>query len=251
MSVLLNYFEKAYYINLDEDVKKRQYFEEEIQKTSIKKICKRFDAVIGKYLDIRLIPDAIITQNAKKEILEKKQRVYGISLTYGSLACALSHYFIYQHCAKAKKPYLIFEDDAILHANFDQNLTGILNSISNDYDIVYLGYNEIPGFGKDKISEFISKPKGLITGLYGYILSNRGAQKLLDNIFPLNKQIDSSISDNIGKFTMYCSTTKIVDVRIDFGSKTQQKASCNNIHSHSEDHEDNQTPKRTWDKLFS
>lgn len=251
MSILLSYFEKACYINLDEDVKKRKYFEEEIKKTSISKICKRFDAVIGKYLDIRLIPDSIITSNAKKEILEKKQRVYGISLTYGSLACALSHYFIYQQCASAQKPYLIFEDDAILQSNFDQQLTGILNSISDDYDILYLGYNEIPGFGKDKISEFISKPKGLITGLYGYILSNRGAQKLLDNIFPLNKQIDSSISDNIGKFTMYCSTNKLVDVRIDFGSKTQQKASCSNIHSHSEEYEDNQAPKRTWDKLFS
>lgn len=248
MSILLNYFEKIYYINLDEDIKKKQYFEEEIKKSSINKICKRFDAVIGKYLDIRLIPDAIITEGAKKDILEKKQKIYGISLTYGSLACALSHYFIYKECANANKPYLIFEDDAILDSNFDTHLVGILNSIPQDYDIVYLGYNEIPGFGKDKISEYISKPKGLITGLYGYILSNAGAKKLVDTIFPLNKQIDSSISDNLGKFTMYCSSSRIVGVRVDFGSKTQQKASCNNIHTH----ESNSTKTKTnWDKLFA
>lgn len=248
MSNLLNYFDKAYYINLDEDVKKKQYFEEEIKKSYVHRICKRFDAVIGKYLDIRLIPDTIITQHAKNEVLEKKQKVYGISLTYGSLACALSHYFIYKECAVATKPYLIFEDDAILDREFDHHLSGILKAIPDDYDILYLGYNEIPGFGKDKISEFISKPKGLITGLYGYILSNSGAKKLLGTIFPLNKQIDSSISDNIGKFTTYCSTQRIVGVRVDFGSKTQQKASCSNIHTY--DSYDGKT-KTSWDKLFA
>lgn len=246
---LNSFFEKIYFINLDEDTNKRIYFENEIKKSSISKKCTKYTAVIGKYLDIRLIPDSIITESAKLDVMQKKQRVYGISLTYGSLACALSHYFIYQECRKSQKPFLVFEDDIIIDHDFDLNLTNVLLQIQNkDYDIVYLGYNEIPGFVKTKVDDVISKPKGLITGLYGYIVSPKGAQKLIDSIFPLNKQIDSSISDNSELFTFYCSTKNIVRVKTDFGSKTQMNASCVNEYKH--------LPlvlsniKDNWEKLF-
>jgi hypothetical protein len=243
---LPSYFHKVSYINLEEDVQKKQYFEKEIQKSKfLSEHCHRYDAVMGKYLDIRLIPESIITTKAKNDIIEKKQRTYGISLTYGSLACALSHHLIYQECKSQNKPYCIFEDDIIIDNNFDNNLIAILEETKNNqtYDIIYLGYNEIPGFQKKIINNVISEPRGLITGLYGYIISNRGAQKLLDNIFPLYKQIDSCISDHRDKFDLLCATHKFVNVRTDFGSKTQLDASCKNIHS-------GIGPYSDWYKLF-
>lgn len=246
---ILNYFEKVYFINLDEDTNKRIYFEKEIKKSSLSTKCTKYTAVIGKYLDIRLIPSTIISESAKNDVLLKKQKTYGISLTYGSLACALSHYFIYQECSKSKKPYLIFEDDIIIDNTFDDNLANIISNIKDkNYDIVYLGYNEIPGFAKNDINNVISKPRGLITGLYGYIISPKGSQKLIESIFPLNKQIDSSISDNSELFDLYCSKKNLVRVRTDFGSKTQMTASCNNEYKHSQillkDNID------SWEKLF-
>jgi GR25 family glycosyltransferase involved in LPS biosynthesis len=245
---ITEYFDKIYYINLDEDSIKKEYFEKEIQKSTISTHCERYAAVIGKYLDIRLIPDNIITKQAKNDILLRKQKIYGISLTYGSLACALSHYFIYNDCAESSKPYLIFEDDIILDSNFDHYLYNIILSIKDkDYDILYLGYNEIPGFHKDNISEFLAKPSGLITGMYAYIVSPQGAKKLLNTIFPLNKQIDSSISDNGNSFNKLCSAKKIANVRVDFGSKTQQADSCINANNF-----DTQKIKKVdeWNKLF-
>jgi glycosyl transferase family 25 len=231
---LSDYFDKIYFINLDEDTNKRIYFEKEISKSTLAKKCKKYTAVIGKYLDIRLVPSEIITESAKQDVIQRKQKVYGISLTYGSLACALSHYFIYKECSGANKPYLIFEDDIIIDNKFDSDLSQVINHITDkDYDIVYLGYNEIGGFAKTKINDVLSEPRGLITGLYGYIVSPSGAEKLLKSVFPLNKQIDSSISDNSELFSLYCSTKNIVRVKTDFGSKTQMSASCANEYNHS------------------
>jgi hypothetical protein len=50
---------------------------------------------------------------------------------------------------------------------------------------------------------------------------------------------------------MYCSSKNIVGVRTDFGSKTQQKASCNNIYDHESIGNLDSKPKTSWDKLFS
>jgi GR25 family glycosyltransferase involved in LPS biosynthesis len=221
---IYQYFSKIYYINLNNDKNKKKYFESEIIKSELlTKQCKRYEAVFGENLDIRIIPNHIISTAAKKQIQSKTQKQYGISLTYGSAACALSHYLIYEECSADNKPYMIFEDDIIIQQSFDNNLNSLLNlflseNLNDSYDIIYLGYNEIP----------ISKPRGLITGLYGYILSNKGAKKILDNVFPLQQQIDSSISNNIEKFNLFCSSDKIVGVRTDFGSRTQSQASCKN-----------------------
>lgn len=244
---IIDYFDKICYINLDEDVNKKEYFQQEIKKSILHPVCERYTAVIGKYLDIRLVPDSIITENAKNDIILKKQKIYGISLTYGSLACALSHYFLYRDCSVSKKPYLIFEDDIIINRAFDSSLFNIINSLQQmNYDLMYLGYNNIPGFTKQDISEFIAKPSGLITGMYAYIVTPQGAQKLLNTIFPLNKQIDSSISDNGDRFEKLCSTNPIVQVRVDFGSKTQMDNSCVNNYSF-----DSPVEKiDTWNKLF-
>lgn len=246
---IIDYFDKVYYINLDEDQIKKEYFTTEIKKSLVHTACQRYTAVVGKYLDIRLIPDNIITQQAKNDVVLKKQKIYGVSLTYGSLACALSHYFLYKDCSQSKKPYLIFEDDVIINDNFDTYLANIISNIRTiDYDLMYLGYNEIPGFNKIGISDYIAQPTGLITGMYAYIVTPKGAQKLLDTIFPLNKQIDSSISDNGDKFIKLCANKKIASVRVDFGSKTQLDTSCNNEYTF-----DVPIQRKTdsWMKLFS
>lgn len=248
--MILDFFDKVYYINLDEDSNKKEYFEKEITKSCISKVCKKYPAIAGKHLDIRLVPEGFISESAKIDILLKQQKTYGVSLTFGSLGCALSHYFIYKECGQSQKPFLIFEDDIIIDSSFDKNLDNILKDINTQqFDILYLGYNEIPGFNKAKFSTYLSKPSGLITGMYGYVLSPIGAQKLIKYIFPLDKQIDSSISHNLDKFNVFCSSNKIVNVRIDFGSKTQQAESCNNISSYGI-FNNNIIKNDNWNKLF-
>lgn len=241
---MIEIFDTIYYVNLDEDTSKNIFFLDQIAKTCLKGNCIRFPAVSGKEIDIDLIGDEIITKHGRNSIIQKKQKTFGISLTYGSLGCALSHKKIWEECQNKTKPYLILEDDAVPHKEFNNIFKSIVNKLSSiQYDIFYIGYNQIPGFKKVKIDNVISKPSGLITGTYGYIVHPDGAKKLL-SIFPIDKQIDSSISANLNKFKVYCSTTQIIHASGKFGSKTQRDKSCiNNIQK--------TQPFDNWNKLFS
>lgn len=229
----LNNLAKIYYINLNKDNIKYNYFIKTIKKSILFDRCERFIGVDGSTIDLRILSDDIITDKARSDIMSDTQKIYGISLTYGSLGCALSHRLIFEECAKlqSNKPVLILEDDIVLSNNFDTSFISVLDKLDKiEYDICYLGYNEIPGFKKNKIDNVLAKPSGLITGLYGYLLKPSGASKLLDYIFPLNVQIDSSISHHIDKLNAYCSYNKLIDVNNQFCSKTQQNNSCKNIH---------------------
>jgi glycosyl transferase family 25 len=236
-------FAKIYYVNLDEDSNKNKFFLDQIAKTCLKDKCIRLSAINGKEIDINQIDNNILTKHGRSSIIKKKQKTFGISLTYGSLGCALSHKIIWEECAKDTKPYLVLEDDAMPSKEFNTIFTSILNILpSINYDIFYLGYNQIPGFKKTKVDDVISKPSGLITGTYGYIVSPNGANKLL-SVFPISKQIDSSISDNLSKFIVYCSSTQIIHASRAFGSKTQRDKSCMNNVQKSDKLDD-------WNKLF-
>jgi GR25 family glycosyltransferase involved in LPS biosynthesis len=238
------YFEKIYVVNLQEDTKKFIFFQEQINKTIFKDKYQKFLAVSGKEINIDDIDSSIITDNGRKSIISKTQKVFGVSLTYGSLGCALSHKKIWEECSLSTKPFLVFEDDIIPHKNFNQIFLSLQEKIKSiDYDICYIGYNEIPGFRKQEMDSVLSKPSGLITGTYGYFVTPSGAKNLL-SIFPLNKQIDSSISANLHKIQAYCSTVKLVCASAKFGSKTQRKNSCVNNIQKTKDHDD-------WNKLFS
>lgn len=248
MSLAKNYheiFDKIYYVNLLADADKNEYFLKEIQKTELAGLCERFEAVDGRKIKIEDIGSDIITESARASIISQKQRVYGISLTYGSLGCALSHKKIWEECSQGNKPYLIFEDDIIVRPSFNNQFPKIIDKLQVlNFDLFYLAYNNIPGLRKTTIDAVITKPAGLITGTYGYIVSPKGAQKLL-NIFPINKQIDSSISDNASKLDIYSATQKIIDVNTKFGSKTQRGESCINDNSQSDS-----LKKDNWYRLF-
>lgn len=240
-----NFFDKIYYINLDRDLDRKKYIIDLFgQNTSLINDLKRFPGVDGKQINIEDVDNNIISDKAKEDILSENQRIFGITLTYGSLGCALSHKNIWQQCSKfSNKPYLVFEDDIVIDNAFDNSLFSILDSIQNiDYDICYLGCNEINGFKQTDINTVIAKPSGLVTGLYGYIISPIGAKKILDTIFPLSNQIDSSIGHNSKKLNLLCAKHKIVHTKFQFGSNTQRQKSCENIYRTNIDN--------NWNRLF-
>lgn len=240
---MIDYLDKIYIINLKEDRTKYESVVNHLKLSILNDQHHRFDAVNGKFIDIRLLPNRLLLDDAKQDVLLKKQKIYGISLTYGSLGCALSHYLLYQEISKNKKPCLIFEDDIRLVTGFDEKIISLITNIENlQYDICYIGYNKIPGFSTNTINSVISKPSGLITGLYAYIVTPIGAQKILNNVFPLRHQIDSSISRNIDKLNLICSSEPLVHVQTNFVSKTQKSASCEN-YCQTESISD-------WNKLF-
>jgi len=233
---LFDYFGSIRYINLATAKNKNEYFIEQISQSKLANKAIRFEAINGKNIDLRLIENDIITDSARRDIAKKNQRTYGVSLTYGSLGCALSHYLLYQELQSETKPCLIFEDDIIIDQYFDDKLLKILAEImvlNLNYDIFYLGLYDLPSLiKKENVSNLIYRPQGLTCGTYGMIVTPNGAKNILKKVFPINVQIDSAISAKKQDLKVYASKENIVGHLTSFGSTTQKEPSCVNRATH-------------------
>jgi glycosyl transferase, family 25 len=129
----------------------------------------------------------------------------------GVIACALSHYQIWQHIVKEKFPEtIIFEDDA----NFITPLSK--PNLPEGWDLFYYG-GFIPT-GKDFVVPGIPVSKNIIipqipkiplrSGFcaYAYMLSYAGAQKLVSRILRkgIYKAIDYFMVDAFEELSYYC-----------------------------------------------
>jgi glycosyl transferase family 25 len=103
------------------------------------------------------------------------------------LGCMLSHYNLWQKLIDKSSPTLILEDDAEFVDNID-NL-----DLPNDFDIVFFGHCF------EKKGQIIKEPiyKSVQPScLHGYLVSQKGIKKLLDNF---NKK---NINNPIDNYTM-------------------------------------------------
>lgn len=228
--MLCNFFNRVLYISLPESTQRHDNIKFQFANSQLGSCLQRFNAVNGKNIDIRLISDKLLTEHGKKDILDGITKRFGITLSYGGLGCALSHYLIYDECKKANKPYLIFEDDIEIIDDFDNQLTNLIKDLETiDYDIVYLGLHNIPSLNKsDRISNMLYKPSGMTCGTYGMIVSNTGAEKILKMIFPISIQIDSEISNSKRYLKVYATNIDLVKHTHNFGSTIQREGGFSN-----------------------
>ena len=193
---------KIFYINLAHRTDRRDNVIKELDRFKLNKQTERFNAVYGKNLDIENIPDCIISKKGKKDALDNNLRVY-VPLTKGGIGVALSHMALYKKIIEENLDYaLILEDDITLVEDFVEQFNTIVYHCPKDLDMLFLGYHNssIKYITKD-LNEYICK-SNKVFGLFGYIVSNKGAQKLL-SIFPITEQIDSEISNNMSIFNCY------------------------------------------------
>ena len=141
----------------------------------------------------------------------------------GIIGCAQSHKEIWKKLLKDNKTdyYLILEDDAILSKKSVEIIKKLETKIieySIDYINLYCNYTGC-GFIKTEfqIDDYkFGKPIfPLCTA--GYIITKKGAQKLLDDLEKTNYHIDFEISVNKikGNFNYYASNKPIVTITDD------------------------------------
>jgi GR25 family glycosyltransferase involved in LPS biosynthesis len=171
---------KAYIISLEEPIKKNEYLR-----------TFGIDPVWVKGL------------NGNKDLSKEKLYKLYINSSYvpkSAIGCALSHIKVWKDYIERnndnEKYIMIFEDDVVLEENFQENMINSLINVPSDYDILYLGCfgcdkNNVSSiyeastifYGKNKragyINSYISIPE-IAYALHGYILSKKGAMKLLE-----------------------------------------------------------------------
>lgn len=175
------------------------------QSTNITKI----DAIDGKTLLRENISNNDITSDGINDAYNNNQVVY-IPLTIGAIGCALSHKKCYQYIIDNNiERCLILEDDVRLHSDFNNQLNILLNEIPKDFDIFVLGHSSTAKVDPSFIPTNNFYKTNKFYGLFGYIVSNKGARKLL-NIFPITKQIDTEISSHLNTIDAYVLYNSII-----------------------------------------
>lgn len=228
MSVNINsYFDKIIVINLDRHNKRLSSFMKQLENSVLFSLIQRYQGVDGSKIDVRILEPQLISKQALDKVKTKKQKIFGIDLTYGSLGCALSHILILKDCCCANKPFLVFEDDITFNKDIDQSLLETICNLPEKFDIVFLDLHNIPSLNKTiEYNDFLYIPQGLITGLFGMIISPEGARKILDKILPLYNQIDSEISKHQNHLNLYALKNPPISHSFIFGSSTQKEESC-------------------------
>lgn len=199
-------FDKILYINLKHRTARDENVINQLNKIDRLHLAERIDAINGLELDIINIDDNLITDLGKHDALESK-RLY-THLTKGGIGCALSHLEAYNKIINDNiKAALILEDDIRIDKSFNEQLDKLAKIIPKDFDILFLGYHDSSNqYLQKSANEYFTKPDRLY-GLFGYIVTNAGAHKLLD-IFPITFQLDTEMPFHFDRINAYAITPK-------------------------------------------
>lgn len=157
-----------------------------------------FDAIHGQLIDVNGLDESMFAPVTKRY------------LPKGSIGCALSHIAVWREVvAQRWHSCVIFEDDVILPDSFMEDACQYLPEVPPDFDIIYLGSGKTATTDIRKfISWHVFLPFYPREGLYGYLISKKGAKRLLASMFPIrlaNGGIDTVVGKLIrqGKLQAY------------------------------------------------
>lgn len=157
---------------------------------------------------------------------EKAKQLFGRELLLGEIGCALSHKKVYQKIVDEDIPYaIVLEDDAIIENEFIEAIKLTLASDVN-WELVLLGHHKDASRGMSSPLSIWEKAylNSVYTlnrladfgfGTYGYIISNRGANKLLLKIRSISRPIDHYTYDS-NMVNVYAIFPTVVEINYDF-----------------------------------
>ena len=152
-------------------------------------------------------------------------RGHRIEMTTQEVAIALSHVEVWKLIAASDPPYtLVLEDDVYFSRGFTHVLDDAWAELMQRsgrfgaFDMVYLSYKEadkeVPRIA---FSDLLFRP---VTGLWqlsGYVLSQGGAQKLLD-LLPVRGPVDLWLNHQFRHLDVFATRRSIIEQRLDLPS---------------------------------
>jgi len=228
----INKINKVFIINLDRQKERWNYIQEELKYISINKnktllnISERSSAIDAKNKPINT-RKVNLTYNLKDQYFVDpnpqllnliREKEINIDLTKQEIAVALSHVSIWEKIVKENiHNALILEDDVYFENRFTKKLNSLWNEIiksETEFDIIYLSYKKVD-FNPDikKISNNISMPNRGIWWFSGYILSNKGAKKLLNKL-PIVGPIDLWINHKFKSINVLMCNESIINQKL-------------------------------------
>lgn len=230
--------QRVYVINLDRhDYRWRRIKRElgnvyDISGEHMTAIARRFSAVDARYYkgppdstELRTnysLADQLYVDPAALSGPENELRKQCVEMTPQEAAVALSHIGIWRLIAEGEHPYsLVLEDDVIFRRCFSRDLdrawTELMNirDPSTDFEILYLSYKEARmGAKKCQVSKELFRPKCGLWQLSGYVLSKKGANKLL-SLLPVQGPVDLWMNLQFQKLDVFATGKSLIEQRLD------------------------------------
>lgn len=213
----------VYVINMVKDVEKRAKVIKEFEKHGISKYTI-IDGIYGKGL-------------SDKEIQNVTSMICHHTCTQSSIGCAMSHMMTWKKVVESNRPSIIFEDDILLEENFINDLQKYYAKVPQDYDIIYLGCNTcdydneysitrvfsdliFPKKDFKRLNENVYIPSHPL-GLHSYLISPRGAKKLLKLINGnIKTHVDIQINFNANDLNLYAIEPKLAYAKTEIESSS-------------------------------
>ncbi len=179
--------DRVYLINLDRRPDRLRNMEAIFNELNVR--FERVNAVDGK----KDVNEAYLQGLGIKMMVEFSEPYHGRPLTYGEIGCFMSHYNVWKDVIQSNhQEVLVFEDDVRFEPFFKQKLSAVrqeLVHLALDWDLIFLGRKILANMAE----EWVDQSQWLVHVNYtywtlGYMLTNRGAQKLL-NEEPLGKMV--------------------------------------------------------------
>ncbi|MFZ2144519.1 MAG: glycosyltransferase family 25 protein, partial [Xanthobacteraceae bacterium] len=129
------------------------------------------------------------------------------------MAVAQSHLNAWKRVANDGVTTLVVEDDAQFLHDFESRLARICAELPDigasepTFDLLYLSYRSAEsGMERITYSESLFRPIRGLWWLSGYVLTPRGATKLLDAL-PIKGPVDQWMNHQFGRLDVYASST--------------------------------------------
>jgi len=194
------YFDETFVITLPKHDEKYEYIKKKMEENNI--TLKKWNAVDTRNEKYKLYRNKINKKSLEKleKTIKRKKRELHEDLTPGAVGCYLSHLSLYEYALKNNlNQIFILEDDTLFPENFLKELYKKIKKVPKDWDILLLNwipYRYIPYNNKWKrIKKFYM--------MNAYIINKKGMEKILKLGIPIEKQIDSMLSDYSDQINIY------------------------------------------------
>lgn len=234
--------QRIYIINLDRKPDRWRQVSRELRRFQsrsgipLSAVSRRFSAIDARYLDGEIddnvlrpyysLADQLSVEPNERLQINAESRSRRIEMTSQEIAVALSHIEVWKLIAASDVQYtLVLEDDVYFRRKFARNLDKawlcIMGKPSDKapFDLLYLSFQEVGNSQRTgkRSTEPIRKPDRGIWYASGYVLSQTGAQKLLD-LLPVHGPIDLWLNLQFDKLNVLTTQRSIIEQRIDVPS---------------------------------
>jgi GR25 family glycosyltransferase involved in LPS biosynthesis len=184
---------------------------------------ERFEGINGSAINVQ--KDERISLRTKRNIKQHIRRDHEELDSAGGVGCYLSHTTVWKKFLERSEPYaIILEDDAILYPGFTADFQRAMRDttllpdmpdiwfFSPTYDFYY-DYRGEPT--PSSIKKNILGPWQIKTcsSFTGYLISRRGAERLLETAFPIDMHVDlyTCLNGDLGKILTVSHKNVLID----------------------------------------